>query len=324
MTRGGMSGYLLRRALFGFLAILAAASIAFALAWNAPGGPAVGLAGEYGAPGYLEETVARLGLDRPGYQVWFDWLSRIIRGDFGVSWREQRPVAEIILERLPVTATLVLTAAGLALVVGAALGLLASVSDRRWPVAIFSSLHAVPGYIVAQLLVLLFAVWAELLPVQGIADARAPAAGGWALWIERLRHLALPVLSIALHQLCFTALLVRAGVVQQMRLPYVTAALARGLSLEQARARHALPNALSPVVALTAVRIGGLVGGAVTIEVAFALPGLGRLAVTAALARDYPVVVGTVVAACIIAWIANLLADIVASWIDPRVRGAAS
>lgn len=315
-----MAAALIRRAAFGALAVLVAASIAFLLAWNAPGGPAVGLAGEAGAPGYLEEVAARFGLDRPGHEVWLGWMGRLLRGDLGVSWREQRPVLALILERLPLTLTLTLSAAALAALAGTLLGAMAAARAARWPVAVFAALHAVPGYIVAQGLVLVFAVWLGVLPVQGIADARDPASGGLALMAERLRHLALPVLALALHQLCFVALLVRAGVAGQIGMPYVTAAMARGRSRRAARWRHALPNALLPVASLTALRMGTLLGGALVIEVAFALPGLGRLAVTAALARDHPVVIGTVVAACATAWVANLLGDLIAPLIDPRQR----
>ncbi|MBR0648661.1 ABC transporter permease [Roseomonas terrae] len=314
-----MAAFLIRRVAFGALAVLAAASIAFVLAWHAPGGPAVGLGGEYGAPGYLEEVTARLGLDRPGIEVWLDWMGRLLRGDLGVSWREQQPVAALLLERLPLTASLTLGAATLAGLVGTVLGV-ATARQARWPLALFSALHAVPGYVAAQVLVLVFALWLGMLPVQGIADARAPAAGGVALLAERLRHLVLPVLALTLHQLCFTALLVRSGVLTQMALPYVTAAMARGRSLGAARWHHALPNALLPMLTLTGVRFGNLIGGALVIEVAFALPGLGRLAVTAAIARDHPVVIGTVVLACAVAWTANLIVDLVMPMLDPRLR----
>lgn len=315
-----MAGFLLRRLAFGVLAIVVSASLAFLLAWHAPGGPAVGLAGEHGAPGYLEEVAARYGLDRPAAEVWLGWMGRLLHGDLGMSWRQQRPVATLILERLPLTLGLVMAGAALAALAGTVIGLVASASERRWPVAALSALHAVPGYVVAQALVFVFALGLGLLPVQGIADPREPAAGGMALVVERLRHLALPVLALALHQLCFVGLLLRAGLIEQMRLPYVVAAQARGLSRSGARWRHALPNAWLPVATLTAMRLGSLAGGALVIEVAFALPGLGRLAVAAAVARDHPVVIGTVVTACAIAWAANLLSDAAAPLLDPRLR----
>lgn len=317
-----MAGRLLRRIGFGVVAVLASASLAFLLAWHAPGGPAVGLLGEHAAAGQVEELTARLGLDRPAIEVWLGWMGRLLQGDLGMSWREQAPVASLILERLPLTLALTTAAALLAAVVGTLIGVAASAVAARWPVAALAALHAVPSYVVAQGLVLVFALGLGWLPVQGIIDARDPASDGVALLAERLRHLALPVLALALHQLCFTALLVRAAVREQMHLPHVTAAMARGRSRRGARWHHALPNAALPVVTLTAARIGGLVGGAVVIETAFALPGLGRLAVTAAVARDHPVVIGSVVAACALVWIANLLADAIAPLIDPRLRAS--
>jgi peptide/nickel transport system permease protein len=315
-----VAAFLLRRLAFGALAFLASASLAFVLAWHAPGGPAVGLLGEQAAAGQVEEITARLGLDRPAIEVWASWMGRLLRGDLGTSWREQAPVASLILERLPLTLTLTGAAALLAAIAGTLLGVAASATAARWPVAVLAAFHAVPGYVVAQGLVLVFALGLGLLPVQGIVDARDPASERLALLAERLRHLALPVVALALHQLCFTALLVRAGIRAQMPMPHVTAAMARGRSLAGARWRHALPNAALPVATLTAARIGGLVGGAVVIETAFALPGLGRLAVTAAVARDHPVVIGCVVAACALVWLANLLADAIAPLLDPRLR----
>lgn len=315
-----MLGFLLARLVFGLFAALASASLAFLLAWHAPGGPAVGLAGEYGAPGYLEEVTARYGLDQPAFRVWLGWVGGLMRGDLGTSWREQAPVAQLILERLPLTLSLTLAAAALAALAGTLIGLVASISEHRWPVAGLAALHAVPGYVVAQVLVLVFALGLGVLPVQGITDPREPPGSIMALMVQWLRHLVLPVLALALHQLCFVGLLVRAGLRTQMRQPYVVAAQARGLTRAAARWRHALPNASLPVATLTGMRLGSLVGGALVIEMAFALPGLGRLAVSAAAARDHPVVIGTVVVACVIAWLANLMVDAVAPWLDPRLR----
>ncbi|MFH5926292.1 ABC transporter permease [Roseomonas xinghualingensis] len=318
-----MLAFLLRRAAFGLLVVMAAASLAFLLAWHAPGGPAVGLAGEHGAPGYLEEVAARYGLDLPAWKVWLGWMGRLLRGDLGTSWREGAPVATLIAERLPLTLALTIAASALSVMLGTLIGLAASARERQaWPAALLSALHAVPGYVAAQALVAAFALGLGLLPVQGIADLREPAPGGLALLAEQARHLVLPVTALALHQLCFVALLVRAGLIDQMRQYYVTAALARGMSRGGARWRHALPNALLPLAPLTAARLGGLVGGALVIETAFALPGLGRLAVTSAVARDHPVVIGCVVTAAVAAWLANMLADGVAPFLDPRLRAA--
>lgn len=315
-----MTKFLLRRLAFGAAAILTSASFAFLLAWYAPGGPAVGLAGEHGAPGYLEEVAARYGLDRSAPEVWLGWIGRLLRGDLGMSWREQVPVVHLILERLPLTLSLILSASSVAALSGAAIGLAAASRPWQWPAALLAALHAVPGYLIAQALVLVFALGLGLLPVQGVADARAPAADGAGFFVERARHLVLPVVALSLHQLCFVGLLVRGGLLEQMQLPYIAAARARGLSTAGARRRHALPNALLPLPTVTAVRLGSLVGGALVIEVAFALPGLGRLAVAAAMARDHPVVIGTVVTACAVAWLANLLADVAAPLLDPRLR----
>ena len=240
--------------------------------------------------------------------------------DLGTSWREQVPVSRLILDRLPLTAFLTGSAALLAMLLGGVLGVALSGNGRRWPVAALSALHAVPTDLVGHALTILFRLTLGLLPVSGMADARAPASGFWPAFVERLRHLALPVMALTLHQLCFTALLVRALVGQELPRPSVLAAMARGCSRRRALWLHAAPNAAVPDATLTAARIDALVGGAVTIETGFALPGLGRVAVSAALARDHPVVVGCVVTASLVVWMANLMVDALTPLLDPRSR----
>ncbi|MCU0889218.1 MAG: ABC transporter permease [Rubritepida sp.] len=302
-----------RRLLGAALALLASASLVFLLAATAPGDAALALAGEELAPGQAAELARLHGLDAPWLQRWGAWLWALARGDLGHSLRSGAPVAALIAERLPVTLALMLPALLLSTALGLAAGLAGAGLGPRGAAlfaAAMTGAHALPGFLVAQLLVLGFALGLGWLPVQGLGDGVL----GW------MRHLALPVLALALHQLCFLALLARAGVASEMARPYALAARARGRGAASVRWRHALPNALAPIVTLLGLRMGALFAGAVIIETVFALPGLGRLAVGAALARDHPVLVGCVLVATSGIILANLLADAVLARLDPRRR----
>ena len=325
VLRRALLGAVLRRALLGAVAVWFAASLGFVLVHLAPGGPAVALGGEHGAPGHLEEVTRAYGLDRPLPVLYVEWLGRLVRGDLGVSYRAQAPVATLIAERAPVTLALMLPALVLASAAGIALGVAAAGArgGARWVAGALAGLHAVPSYVVAQLLVLVFALGLGWFPVQGLVDARSEATGA-ARWAAMAWRLALPVLALALLQCAFVALLARARVAEELRQPYIATALAKGLSEREARRRHALPNAALPLVTLVGWRFGAVVGGSVVIETLFALPGLGRLAVTSALARDIPTVTGIVVVACAVVVTVNVVVDAIAAWLDPRVARAAT
>ena len=315
--------YLLRRIVLGVVAVWLAATVAFVLVHAAPGGPAAALGGDFGAPGHLEEVTRAYGLDRPLPVLYTQWLGRLMAGDLGVSYRTQVPVLTLIAERAPVTIGLMLPALLLATVVGTGIGLaMAGMrGGSRIVIGALAGLHAIPSYVVAQVLVLFLAVGLGWFPVQGLLDSRSSATG-LDRGIEVLRHLTLPVLALATAQLAFVGLLVRARVGEEMRKPYVVTALAKGLSESAAKRRHALPNAAPSLVTLVGWRFGAMVGGSVVIETVFALPGLGRLAVTSALARDIPTVIGIVLVTCAVVVAANVIVDLVAHWLDPRIASA--
>lgn len=298
-----------------------AATLAFVLIHLAPGGPAVALGGESGAPGYLEDVARLYRLDRPLPEIYLDWLGNLLCGDLGYSYRSHRPVLGLILERLPVTLALVGPAALLSALVGTGLGL-AQVPrpgrPRRWFVAAMAGLHALPSYLVGQGLIIVFALWAGLLPVQGLVDARE-AATGTARLLDMARHLVLPVLALALHSMTFMALLTRARLADELDKPYTVTAAAKGVAPMAVRRRHALPNAALGIATLVGSRLGAFVAGAIVIETLFALPGLGRLAVTSAVARDHPVVVGIVLFTTVIVVAGNLAVDAALRRLDPRL-----
>lgn len=311
---------LLRRLLLAVPTVLVAATVAFVLAHLAPGSPAVALGGDFGAPGLIEEIARLQGLDRPVLAIYGEWLIRLAQGDLGFSLRAQARVADLIRERLPVTLALMLPALVLSAAVGIWAGVAAVSGRGRAAVALLAGLHAVPGYLLAQGLVLVFALRLGLLPVQGLEDPRLPPDGTWQTAAVWARHLALPVTALTLNQLCFCALLTRARLAEELGRLYVIAARAKGVSDRAARWRHALPNALLPLLTLFGTRFGTLIGGALVIETVFALPGLGRLAVTAAIARDQPTVIGVVLVAALAIVLGNLVVDLLHLWLDPRPR----
>lgn len=311
---------LLRRLAWAIGTVWLAASLAFLLIHLAPGGPAIALGGDSGAPGYLEEVARIHGLDRPLPEIYLDWLARVATGDLGHSYRSDQSVLSLILERLPVTLALVAPAVALSAIAGTFLGLLRT---RRWFAASMAAFHAVPGYLVGQVLVMVFALGLGILPVQGLVDGRGAVGGGLERLLDMARHLVLPVLALALHHLTFVALLTRTRVMVEMERPYTLTAAAKGVVPRLVRRRHALPNAMLSLVSLFGSRLGGFVAGAVTIEVLFALPGLGRLAVTSAIARDHPVVIGLVLFTTAVVVMTNLVVDLAFRRLDPRLEDTA-
>lgn len=311
--------FLARRLVAAGIALWAVATLTFALVNLAPGGPAIALAGDYGAPGQIEELTRAYGLDRPLVVRYLDHLARLAAGDLGQSYRSQAPVRTLIAESLPVSLALIVPAILVSVLIGVALGLGAAGFGRAGAglfTGLMAAAHAVPVYVVAQGLVLAFAVWLGLLPVQGLADPRHSSTG-LAAAADLARHLVLPVAALALHHVTFMALMTRTRLALELARPYAVTARAKGLSLVATRRYHALPNALLPIVTLSGQRLGGLLGGVVVVETIFALPGLGRLAIGATLARDHPVVIGAVLAACAIVILGNLVADLLVAWLDP-------
>ncbi|WP_421998937.1 ABC transporter permease [Reyranella sp.] len=314
-----MTRYVLRRLLQVPLGLLIVGSLAFVLIHLAPGGPVTALSGEYATAELRQEIEARYGLDRPLDERYLVWLRAASSGDLGRSYLYKAPVTTIIVERLPATLALVLPAALLSVLLGAAIGLWSTPPPghrRRFlgPLLVLLG-HLLPTFWVAQGLVLLFALTLGWLPVQGLDDPRASTPA----LVDRVRHLVLPVTALTLHQLAMTALILRAALGREVGRPYMTTAQAKGLDFAQARRRHALVNALQPVLAVLGGRIGSMFVGAVAIETVFALPGLGRLIVSAAVNRDHPLVLGIALSVCAVAMLGNLVTDLVMNRIDPRM-----
>jgi peptide/nickel transport system permease protein len=317
----------LRRLALAVGLVLAVLAVNFMLIHAAPGDPALVIAGEMG--GADEATMASIrktyGLDRPLHQQFFTYLGKSGRGDLGTSYTFNRPVIELILERLGPTVLLVLTALFSAILLGTLLGVLASRrpdSIGSGVITVFSLVgYAMPVFWTGILLVILFGkVW-PVMPIAGMRDVRAIGSGTWATMLDVAHHLVLPAATLAIVYLAQYSRLSRASMLEVLGSDYIRTARAKGLSDAVVTIKHALRNALMPIVTIAGLQFGNLISGAVLVETVFSWPGLGTLALDAILGRDYPTLLGVLTFSAILVIVANLLTDLSYRWIDPRLRG---
>jgi len=318
-----MPRYIARRLLAGVPLIVGVLAIAFGLIHLAPGDPIQALAGDGGDAAYYAAMRARYGLDRPVPEQFGRYALAILRGDLGYSFSYGQPVSRVILDRLPATLLLTGTALVLATALGLGLGVLTALRlhgalDHTVAVVTLTA-YAMPVFWLGQLLVLLFAVRLGLLPVQGMISVREGYTGGRHL-LDVARHLALPALTLALPQVALNERLMRTSLREALAEEYIATARAKGLAERAVIWRHALRNALLPVVTALGGHLGVLLTGAALTETVFAWPGLGRLLLDAALKRDYPLLMAIFLLVSVVVVAANLLTDILYTALDPRVR----
>ncbi|CAO3456365.1 ABC transporter permease [Azospirillum sp.] len=297
----------------------------FFLVHAAPGDPAMVMAGEAGAAD--EKFVAQLreqfGLDRPILEQLGTYVGKVVQGDLGFSYRQQRPVWDILAERLPATLVLTLTAFLLALALGVALGTLAAVTVGTWAdsaitvVALLA--YATPIYWIGLMLSLLFSIQLGWLPAFGYETVGAGYTG-LAHVADVGKHLILPVITLALFYMASYARLTRASMLEVRGLDFIKTAKAKGLSQSRIVTRHVLRNAILPVITVAGIQAGQLVGGSILIETVFAWPGIGRLAFEAVLQRDYQVLLGIFLVTSIMVILFNILTDILYGLVDPRIQ----
>ncbi len=289
----------------------------FLLVHLLPGGVAAALAGSNATPEVLAQLEQELGLDRPMTVQYLDWLEHIAGGDFGRSLLDRRPIAEAILERLPLTAELAGAALLVALLVGVPLGVAAATRRRSTLDSAITGISglglAMPEFWLAMIAVNIFALHWALLPATGIE----PISDG--LW-PHLQSLILPVLTLASGAAAAITRFTRSGMIEALASSYARTALALGLPRRQVLFRFALRNALIPVVTITGLLAGGLLGGAVLVEEVFAIPGLGDMFVIAVQQKDYPTVQGVALVLTAVVIGINLAVDITCGLLDPRTR----
>ena len=304
-----MRAFLTRRLLLLVPTLLGVTLATFLMLHLTPGDPVTIMLGEFASASDVARLRAELGLDRPILVQYLKFLGRAVRGDLGSSIRSRRPVQEEIAERLPPTMLLALAAQVLAVCAGIAAGVTAAAARRP---SVDSAIVAVtlvglsmPTFWSGLLLILLFSLTLGWLPIT--------ASGG-------LRALILPAVTLAAPAAAVLARVTRASVLEVLRQDYVRTARAKGVSERLVVYRHALRNALIPVLTVAALQFAGLVAGAVIVESVFSRPGLGRLAVTAILSRDFPLAQGIVLVVASMYVFVNVGVDLVYGVLDPRIR----
>ncbi len=307
-----MLRYALRRLLIAIPTLFVIITIAFFMMRVAPGSP---FAMDRQLPPQIEANVrAAYGLDRPLIAQYGDYLSKVVRGDLGPSLKyRDKSVADIIVEGLPVSATIGFCALALALAVGVTLGVLAALRQNR--PADFSVMAvamigiSIPTFVTGPLLALAFGVQLGWLPSGGLDRGRMTLA-----------TLALPVITLALPQIAIVSRLMRASMIEVIRSNYVRTARAKGLSATRVIVRHTLRAALLPLVSYMGPALAGLMTGSLIVEQVFQLPGIGRQFVIGALQRDYTVVMGVVILYASLIMLMNLIADLLYGVLDPKVK----
>jgi len=322
---GSLGRYMVRRLLQAVPLVFGILVITFTLIHLAPGDPLIFLAGEGGSASFYAEMRARYGLDQPLIAQLGHYFVATLHGDFGYSFVYQQPVFRVILGRLPATLLLMGAAIALSSAIGLLMGLITALRPRSpldHGITVFTlTTYAMPVFWLGQLLVLLFAVRLNLLPVQGMVTAREDYTGINHV-LDVARHLALPALTLALPQLALTARLTRTSLREALAEDFITVARAKGLSERIVLWRHALRNALLPIVTVTGGHISVVLTGAALTETIFAWPGIGRLLLDAALKRDYPLLMAIFMLVSATVIIVNLITDLVYTMLDPRVRFA--
>lgn len=305
-----MLWYVAKRLGLAVLVSLTVSVLAFLLL-HLSGDPAIALAGEGAAQADIEMVRKAYGLDRPLPVQYADWLWKVVRGDFGMSVYFKTPVGPLIFDKLGTTLLLGVYSLGVALAISVPLGVLAAIYKNSWIdrlcLAIAVLGQALPNFFFALLLIMLLSIWLGWLPVSG--------SDSW-------QHMVMPAIALGYYVAPAFMRLIRAGMVEVLSADYIRTARAKGLPASTVVFKHALRNAIVPVVALAAVQLGFLLGGSVVIETIFALNGIGYLAYQSITFKDFPVMQVIVLMLSGIYVLLTLASDVANAWLDPRIRVA--
>lgn len=312
-----MGHFLIRRLAGAFLVLVLVSLMSFALIWLVPGDPAAAFLDASATPEQVAKLRSALGLDLSLPQQMLGWYGRVLSGDLGQSILLNRSVTAALIERLPVTLSLAALALAFAVFFGVAAGIVAAVNHNRWPdQAVMTTALlglSVPDFWLGLVMVLVFAVSLGWLPSGGFTPFME-SPGQW------LRGMILPALTLGLVQVGFIARMTRASMLDTLGQDYVRTADAKGLVKLHVVLRHALPNAMIPILTVIGIVSGALLGGAVIVEQVFSIPGIGRLIVGAIASRDFPVLQGGLLFLAVVYLAINLIVDILYAVVDPRVR----
>jgi peptide/nickel transport system permease protein len=301
--------FLLRRLIFTLPVLFGVATLVFSLIHLVPGDPAQAILGESAAPEDVIELRHRLGLDRPLYVQYVEFLKGVVTGDLGTSLRTREPVVKAIVARMPATFELAAAAMGVALLIAVPLGIIAAVRAGTVVDHAATSLAllgiSIPNFWLGPLLAMVFSISLGWLPVSGRGT---------------LAHVVLPAITLGAPLAAVLARITRASVIEELREVYVLAARARGVSYTRAVLKHAFRNSLIPIVTVLGLQVGSVLTGAVITETIFAWPGVGRLLIQSISFRDYPLVQGCILLIAVTYVSMNLLVDVVYGFLDPRIR----
>lgn len=317
--------YSLRRLGQAGLVLLLVVVLQFLLLHLAPGDVADVIAGEAQAsdPAFIEQLRRDLGLDRPLTVQLGLHMQRVLTLDWGHAHSMDAPVWQLIAERLPGTALLMVSAFTLAIVMGVLLGMLAALYARRWADGLISVLallfYATPGFLVGIGLILVFSVQLQWLPMSGMSSLYGDSP--WTLrLIDSAKHLVLPMISLALFYVAIYTRLMRAAMLEVLPMDHVRTARSKGLGRWRVVWHHAARNALLPIVTMAGLQVSSLLGGSVIVETIFGWPGIGRLAFEAVFKRDVPLVMGILLLSSVLVLAISLCVDLIYTRLDPRIR----
>jgi peptide/nickel transport system permease protein len=292
-------------------------SLVFLLIHLVPGDPIQQMLGEGATPADITALRHQYGLDQPVWAQYLHYWGGVVRGDLGNSIRLHDTVAHLIAQRYPYTMALTLTALGLALALALPAGILAAVRRGRWLDQLLSVVSlfglSVPGLALGPILILIFSISLGWLPVSG-ANSGGSRAIDW-------RYLILPSIAMGASLAAILTRMVRTAMLEELGQDYIRTARAKGLSERAVVCRHALPNALVPIITVVGLQFGALLAGAIVTETIFSWPGLGRLTVSAISNRDYALVQGCLLSIGLTYVLVNLLTDVIYRWVNPRMRG---
>jgi peptide/nickel transport system permease protein len=326
-----MLAYALRRLLLALPLLIGITFVSFAVIHLAPGDPTTMLTGGDPStmhdPAMYRQLIKEYGLDKPLHVQYWTWLTRLVRLDFGRSFAAHgRPVLAMITERLPITLLLNIVEMLIIVALAVPIGVLSatrqySTFDKITTVFVFVG-FATPDFWLALLLMILFGVQLGWLPISGLRSMNWEYLSFWRQQWDFLGHLALPILVATFGGLAGFSRYMRQSMLEVIRQDYIQSARAKGLAERVVVGKHALRNAMLPIVTILGLSLPGLIGGSVIVESIFAIPGMGQLMVQAAFERDYPVLMGNLVIVSTLTLLANLAADVAYSFVDPRIRVA--
>ncbi|GGD33304.1 ABC transporter permease [Aureimonas glaciei] len=304
-----MAVYLLRRLFQAVLILVGVSFVTFALLYLLPADPVRQIAGRTASPQMVENIRTQLGLDQPFLVQYGRYFMGLLQGDLGRSYLQRSEVAELIGARLPASLLLMAAAIGTELVIGVSMGLIAAVrrgsgTDQALMVASFVGVSA-PQFVVGLLLLYVFAYQLGWFPI-----------GGYGTW----RHLVLPALTLGIIGAGWYSRMMRSSMIDVLRQDYIRTARAKGLGGRTILIRHALPNAILPVIAMIGIDIGLFMSGIVVVEGVFGWPGIGQLAWQAIQRVDLPIIMGVTLVSAVAIVLGNLLADLLAPFVDPRIK----